>query len=217
MSKPLAEVLSAEQALIFRITHRDNVPHILANGLHCQSSPTVNPDFVPIGHPDIMDRRKARQVITDPGGTLADYVPFYFTPCTPMLYNIVTGHLGIRRRTKAEIVVIVSSLELLERAALDYIIVDRNATLMAATMAAGRSLVPTLQWEDWRTRNFKRDFDDPTRFERYQAEALVHRVLPTAAISSIITYDKLTQGAVSEAVSQACLDLPAYVQPSWYT
>ena len=44
-----------------------------------------------------------------PGGTLSDYVPFYFTPFSPMAYNIHTG-LGVNRINWRDIVVLVASL-----------------------------------------------------------------------------------------------------------
>ncbi len=94
--------LTPERALIFRITHIDNVAWILANGLHCNSSPVRDPNFVQIGNPDLIAKRPNRRVPIPPGGGLGDYVPFYFTPCSPMLLNIVTGHGGIARRPRRE-------------------------------------------------------------------------------------------------------------------
>lgn len=87
--------LSPEKALIFRITHIANVPWILENGLYCRSAAEQDPRFVEIGNPDLIDKRKHRVVPAPPGGTLSDYVPFYFTPYSPMLYNIKTGWRGI--------------------------------------------------------------------------------------------------------------------------
>jgi hypothetical protein len=84
----MSENLAAERALIFRIVHRDNVPWIMANGMHCRNSPTTNPNFVAIGNQDVIDRRQFRAVHCSPFGTLSNYVPFYFTPFTPMLMNI---------------------------------------------------------------------------------------------------------------------------------
>src|SRR5215216_910607 len=106
----LSKALNPEKGLIFRITHRDNVRWILQNGLHCQKSGTADPDFVAIGNPELIHVRRDRAVDIPPGGTLADYVPFCFTPCSPMLLNITTGYRGIQKRDKAEIVVLVSSL-----------------------------------------------------------------------------------------------------------
>jgi hypothetical protein len=216
LQKPLSEVLMLERALIFRITHRDNVPHILANGLHCQSSNVANPTFVPIGNPDIIGKRASRTVDADPGGLLVDYVPFYFTPCTPMLYNIVTGHNGATLRARAEVVVLVSSFDTMEFLGIPVVVADRNATLKFASMKSGRELLAGLPWDAWRGRNFKRDQNDPEPFERYQAEALVHRLLPPTALLSIITHDEATQGAVVQSVSDAGLAIPIHVRSHWY-
>lgn len=52
-----------------------------------------------------------------PGGTLSDYVPFYFTPCSPMLYNIKTGYNGVpKQEAMEEIVLLVASLRKLAEA-----------------------------------------------------------------------------------------------------
>jgi len=83
--------LGPEKALIFRITHIDNMPWMLINGLHCRNSPDRDPNFVEIGNRDLIGKRASRVVPIHPGGTLSDYIPFYFTPCSPMLLNIKTG------------------------------------------------------------------------------------------------------------------------------
>jgi hypothetical protein len=36
--------LNADKALIFRITHRDNVPWILGHGMCCRNAPVQDPD-----------------------------------------------------------------------------------------------------------------------------------------------------------------------------
>jgi hypothetical protein len=212
-----AELLTAEKALIFRITHRDNVPHLLEHGVHCRNSERVNPNFVEIGHPEIIGRRKARLVDVGPGGTLADYVPFYFTPCTPMLYNIVTGWNGLKQRARAEIVVLLSSLSILEERGIAYVLADRNAALVSSVLAPGRELLPGLAWISWQNRDFRNDPENPGKIERYQAEALVHRHLPSAGLRAIITHDKPTQIAVEQHVSDSGTGLSVRVMPSWYT
>ena len=90
--------LTPERARIFRITHVDNIPWILENGLHCKSSPIQDPSFVQIGNADLISKRAGRMVAGPEGGTLNDYVPFYFTPFSPMLFNIKTGWNGVQKR-----------------------------------------------------------------------------------------------------------------------
>jgi len=114
MPKPLNQTLTPEKALIFRITHCSNIPWILQNGLHCSLSTVQDPSFESIGNPDLIAKRRSRRVPIPPGGTLAEYIPFYFTPYTPMLYNIATGYAGVRQRGNDEIVILVSSLVALE-------------------------------------------------------------------------------------------------------
>lgn len=70
--------LNPEKALIWRIVHRDNLPWILDNGVHCRNSQVYDPNYVEIGNPDLIDKRAHRDVPVGPGGTLSDYVPFYF-------------------------------------------------------------------------------------------------------------------------------------------
>lgn len=106
--------LSPAKALIFRITHRDNIPWILANGIHCRNSNRVDPNFVNIGNAELIHKRTSRQLMTPPYGTLSDYVPFYFTPRSIMLLNILTGYNGVRQRNREEIVFMVTSLRHLE-------------------------------------------------------------------------------------------------------
>lgn len=216
MSRALSEILTPDSAFIFRITHRDNLGAILRSGLHCRSSEEVDPRFVEIGNPEIVSRRHSRRVPIAPGGTLSDYVPFYFTPCTPMLYNIVSGWNGMRQRARAEIIVLVSSLDRVEQVGTDFVVADRNASLMNATITAGRKALNSLPWEKWRARDFKRDVNDPSTMERYQAEALVHRHLPIGALAAIIIHDDVTQVSVKQALSESGVQLPVRLRPDWY-
>jgi len=102
--------LNPQKALIWRIVHRDNLAWILDNGLHCSTSDERAPDWVSIGNPELIDKRASHRVPLPPGGVLNDYIPFYFTPFSPMLRNIHTGWGGIPKRENEEIVMLVSSL-----------------------------------------------------------------------------------------------------------
>lgn len=130
--------LSPEKALIFRITHRDNLPWLLDHGLHSRNFLQQNPSYVNIGNPDLIARRTTRMVEIDPFGTLNDYVPFYFTPYSPMLYNITTGYNGISKRANEEIVILVSSLHRLHAMGVRFLFTNRHAYLRTAEYCPAR-------------------------------------------------------------------------------
>jgi hypothetical protein len=95
-----ADLLNPEKALIFRITHRDNVPWILTHGMHARNGALADPKFRPIGNPELILKRSIRPVPAGPGGTLGDYIPFYFTPFSMMLMNVITGFHGVPQAPK---------------------------------------------------------------------------------------------------------------------
>jgi len=75
--------LNADNAYIFRITHRDNLAWILEHGIASRSTGQLNPNHVNIGDPELIAKRNPSPIPIEPGGTLSDYVPFYFTPDRP--------------------------------------------------------------------------------------------------------------------------------------
>jgi hypothetical protein len=126
--------LNPQKALIFRITHRDNVAWILDHGLHCPRSPTHDPNYVQIGNPELIDKRFSHLVQHQVGGTLGDYVPFYFTPFSMMLLNIKTGYNGIRKRANDEIVILASSLPRLKALRIPFLFTNIHAYMKPAVM-----------------------------------------------------------------------------------
>ncbi len=137
MTITVPQDLTPELAMIFRITHIWNVAWILDHGLHCDSSGIRDPDFVPIGGGDLVPKRKTRAVPVPPGGVLADYIPLYFIPRTPMLYSITAGGgVGVVQRPKAEIAVLVTSLPALSRHSIQFVFTDRHAMLATARFSS---------------------------------------------------------------------------------
>lgn len=209
--------LNPDDARIFRITHRENVPWILANGLHCRNSDVHDLNFVPIGHPELIERRRHRIVPILPGGMLGDYISFYFTPWSPMLYNIRTGYGGVIKRTNPEIVILVSSLPTIAQHAIPFVFTNSHAYMSETDFFSRLEDLPQqIDWPLLRSRDFRRDPDDPSKLGRYQAEALVHRHVPVEALLGIACYDPETAGAVSEAVAATDLTLQVKAVPQWY-
>lgn len=208
--------LTAERAFNFRIVHRTNLPWILKNGLHCRSSDRHDPGYVDIGNPDLIGKRNNRVVPILPGGTLSDYVSFYFTPRSPMLYNIKTGYNGIRQRGRDEIVILVSSLRRLQQLQHPFIFTDQHAYVNSARFYSNLDQLDQIDWPILQASDFKRDLEDLGKFERYQAEALVYHSLPTTALVGIACSDQVAVASVSEQVAAHDLTVPVASRPNWY-
>ncbi len=208
--------LTPEKALIFRITHIHNIPWILDHGIHCRSSNMRDPDYRAIGNPDLIEKRRHREVPISPGGTLSDYIPFYFTPHTPMLLNIKTGYQGTPRLPMAEVVVLASSLHRVLEEGGRFVFTDRHAYLRTAVFSCKLEDLSGLDWVSLRARDFKRADDDPGRIERYQAEALVHQFLPVAALSGLGCYGLEEQRQLEHHVAERGLGLKVLVRREWY-
>jgi hypothetical protein len=212
----LQQLLTRQKALIFRIIHVENLGWLLDNGLHCRASTTTAPNYVQIGNSELIERRRQRPVPISPGGTLSDYVPFYFTPASPMLLNIKTGWGGIRQRGNHEIAVLVSSLPRLIESGVPFVFTDRHAYLSAAGFFSNLSELGVIDWTSLQHRRFKKDPNDPEKFERYQAEALVHKHLPIGALIGIGCYNDSVLARISSDINNRGLGLQVATRPAWF-
>jgi len=192
--------LTQEKAFIFRITHKDNVPWIMANGLHCRNANKTDPNFVAIGNLSLIEDRHTRKVPCAPFGTLSDYVPFYFTPFTP----------------SDEIVIFVSSLPTLQANDSKFVFTDRHAYLQTAQFSSDLAMLNQIDWAVLRKRDFRHDPEDPEKTERYQAEALVHGHLSVKDLLGVLCYNDSIMGKVQGLISANGHALKAITKPGWY-
>jgi len=192
--------LNPEKALIFRITHRDNWPWILDHGLYAQSSGVLDPNFRQIGDPDLIRKRPTRAVPISPGGMLSDYIPFYFTPCSIMFYNILTGHRGITQIPPEEIVLLVSSLHIASEFGVPFVYTDRHAYTAMANFSSDFAELGRVDWDIPQRRDFKTDVDDLGKKERYHAEALIWNHLPVEALLEVCCFTKELQQQVQAQI-----------------
>jgi hypothetical protein len=212
----MRNVLTPEKALIFRIIHRDNLAWIVKNGLHCASSNILDPQYERIGDQELIHKRTRKFIDIPPGGTLADYVAFYFTPCSPMLLNIRTGFRGIRQRSNEEILILVSSLSRVRKAGLQYLFTDRHAYLKAAEFWSDLGMLVRINWSILQERDFRKDPDEPDKFERYQAEALIHRWMPIDALLGVACCSAPVASDVKRALDRLGSTLRVVARPEWY-
>jgi ssDNA thymidine ADP-ribosyltransferase, DarT len=211
-----ADLLNPEKALIFRITHRDNVPWILENGLHAKNGALSDPNFRPIGNRDLIQKRTDHPVPTGPCGTLSDYIPFYFTPFSIMLFNIKTGYNGVPKVPNEEIVILVSSLRRVSELRIPFVFTDLHAYLRLTEHFTNLGELSRIDWGLLQSRDFKRDNNDLGKTDRYQAEALIWRHLPVSAILGIVCNTEAVRDSLKERAVQFGLELDVVKTPSWY-
>ncbi|CAO4184636.1 DarT domain-containing protein [Methylorubrum populi] len=208
--------LNQEKGYIFRIVHRENLPTVLTRGLFARNATGSDPAYVNIGNLDLIGRRGSRDVPVQPGGVLNDYVPFYFTPFSPMALNIKTGWNGITKRANDDILIFVSSIYHALSQGLDLIFTDRHAYLTTAKFYRSANHLDQIDWDILRSKNFKKDPRDPERVERYQAEALIHRHVPLTGLLGVAVHSDRVQADVQKVVDKSGTLLQVRTLPSWY-
>lgn len=171
---------------IFRMTHIDNVPFIVNNGLWSKLSGTQDPSFVPIGNPSIIDKRTNKPVgINPPGGVLGEYIPFYFSGHSPMLLNIATGH-GVNKVPQRDIVFLVCDAVEIINAGIPYCFTDGNAANQTSTFYNTLFGLQELDWNTISATYWKNTDEDFDRGRKKMAEFLVKEHIPANMIRGII-------------------------------
>ena len=133
-----------------------------------------------------------------------------------MMRNIHTGWGGIRQRSNDEIVILVSSLRHASQQGLPFVFTDSHAYYQWANFYDDLTHLNKIDWGILQRRDFKRDQEDPVKFERYQAEALIHQVCPVAGLLGIVCYTELVKMSIEVHVNELKLNLPVYARTNWY-
>lgn len=208
--------LNPTNAFIWRIVHRDNLPWILDHGLHCGNSVIRSATWTDIGKQSLINARAKHPVPLPPGGVINDYVPFYFTPFSVMMQNIITGYNGVKQRRNDEILLLVSSLHKVRESGLSFLFTDSHASYQWANFYNDLADLDAVDWPLLQDRNFRKNAEDPRQFERYQAEALIHQFLPVSALLGIICHNEVVRTDIQRLVTDRGLDLKTYTRPEWY-
>jgi hypothetical protein len=208
--------LHPDKALIFRIVHVENLPWLVRHGLQCRNTPHPNRDYVSIGSEELIAARTERQVPIQPGGGYGDYVPFYFTPYWIMMLNIKTGY-GVPQRRNDEILICVASLRDLQAQGRRFVYTNQHGCSAGLEFSNNLSdLERMIDWNLLRTRDFKRDPEDPGKQLRYQAEAMIHGDILLDSLRGIVCHSEAVLTKVRAIVSPHNPNLSLKALPGWY-
>jgi ssDNA thymidine ADP-ribosyltransferase, DarT len=201
---------------IYHITHFSHLGSIIREGgLRCDRDAQALCS-VPIGHAHIKARRMRRPVRLHPGGTLGDYVPFYFAPRSPMLYAIDRGAVEGYAGGQTEVVHLVTSVETVSEGRLAWLFTEGHAEIEYTEFFNDLKDLDKIDWALMHERYWHETNSDPDRKRRRQAEFLVHRFVPW----SMVDYVGVRNDPMRETVLQQIRAAPhrpqVGVEAGWY-
>ncbi len=205
---------------ILHFTHLDNLAAIVDHGLSSDTSVQSSGHLVvEAGNMGIKSRRRNRVVDLSPGGTVADYTPFYFAPRSPMLFSLHKGNVPTFCEDTRDLIYLATTTEALAEQELTLIVSDRNAVLDYATMAYEPDCDDLVDWDLMNVRYWADTAEDPDRRERRMAECLVWEPVEFTNFSVIVVHGKTQYDVVTSllrklGVSDA--DCSVQINRDWY-
>lgn len=196
----------------FRITHIDNIPHILRCGIVKSNSPLKDEHFVSIGDKQIIGLREDIDV---KGYRIGDYIPFYLGPRSPMLYVIQHGYNGVQRVEPENIVYCVIRLDDLMKNSIDCIFTDGHALSFLTSFYTKQSLSQIddiVSFDDVYSSQWNSD-DDLDLKRRKEAELLVKNDLPIQFLRGFVVYN---YKAKEQLIKKGAVENMIVVKPNYY-
>lgn len=186
-----SEVMPADlnRIRLYRMTHIDNIPHILNHGLTHSSSVNSNPNYKSIGDSSIIEERNGKQVLERP---LSAGIPFYFGFRMPMLYVIQHGHNSVQKVPASEIVYCVSTVAKIVACGADFVFTDGHCLTRITRYFEKKDIENVEQIVDFEAVGAKywKNSEDHDLKRRKEAELIVFNDLALLIISGYIVYDQ---------------------------
>jgi hypothetical protein len=204
---------------VFHFTSVDNVPSLIKSGAllaDCLLRRSQSA-FAEVGNPEIKARRRATQVPIGPGGVVGDYVPFYFAPQSPMLFQVAWQQASVGHKVQDQLIYLVSKLSRLQGLG-QLVVTDRNAARATADFRlADGDLEKLVDWPLMKAQYWHDTETELDRKERRMAELLVYERVPLDAIVGLVTRCDDTAVRLQEYVSDSPLGkLPLLSYRDWY-
>jgi hypothetical protein len=179
-----------------RMTHIDNIPHILQYGITHVTSANFNVNYRPIGDGDLISARNSH--VLNNGRTLGEYIPFYFAVRTPMLYVIQKGYNMVSSTPRENIVYCVVPVQKIIDLGLDFAFTDGHAVNGLTTQYSKGHISNLNTLVDWNAVKAKywKDDNDLDLKRRKEAEFLVLGDIATDAIRCFLVFNEEAKNLV---------------------
>lgn len=205
-----------DRVLLYHITHLRNLPRIVASGGLAAYNILADRDYVSIAHGNIQESRSSVRVPCRAGGTLHDYVPFYFGPRSPMLFAIGKGAVEGYEDGQEPIVHLVVQLSDVLEADLPFVFTNGHAIVAYTDFYDDVTQLDQVDFPLMRQKYWHDVDDDPNRAWRRSAEFLVHERLPWGHVLGVGVMNETIQSAVLDTLDDVGEARPVAVRRHWY-
>ncbi len=202
---------------VYRIIPIQNLEDDLLNGLICKNKAPANAKRIVIGNTEIITERDNREVACFPGTFVNDYVPFYFSTRTPMLFNIKTGK-GVPKRPQSEIVYLCFKLTDLATDKFHWCFTNGNAAKRITKYYNDLDDLDQIDWRSIRSTDFAANNadGDEDRLRKKHSEFLVKGKVPIKKLSHIAVLNSAVKKQVETILANNELDIKVVVEPKFY-
>jgi hypothetical protein len=208
--------LDLEKVYIYRMIRIQNLEHDLRHGLYCKKKCIISATYLGIGNEDIISQRDRAIVKCYPDTVVNDYVPFYFSIRTPMLFNIKTGK-GVPQLPQGQIIYLVYRMMDLATEDFQWCYTDGNAAKSITKFFTDlNQLHSNVDWRSIRTTDFRDQNadNDEDRIRKKHAEFLVLEYVPTKLMKGIAVYDQQAKEEVDKVLKKLGIETKVLVNPN---
>lgn len=202
---------------IIHLTHVDNLASIVAQ--ECLLS-TAGLDATALGHANIayssiQQQRAAKVVPCGPGGSLHDYVPFYFTRKSPMLYTINRGNVPCAGGQE-NLIHLVSTAQFAAQLGLGFAFTDGHGIMAYSSFYDDLGQLGQVDWNVIGATYWHDTVEDGDRKRRKQAEFLVRDQFPWTGVSHIVVRSNARAAQINSIIANCVHKPQVVVNPNWY-
>lgn len=204
---------------IFRILQIDNLEVCLnRGGFHAPNHvPDDKLNYRTIHNAEIQDVRRQINIPCGQGGTVHDYVSFYFGPRSPMLYQLHTGRVEGYNKGQEPIIYMVSTVEEIVNRGLNFVFSDGHGIANWTEWFNDSQSLNKVDWDIVYANLWKDTIDDMDRQRRKQAEFLIYQFCPFEVITEIGVLNDAMEQKVEEVLHKFGIkSLLVNTHSDWY-
>ncbi len=198
---------------IYHFTHIDNLVRLLGAGMLLSKNEIAaqNTEYRSSAFESVQTHRQGFQVPVSKGGTIHDYVPFYFNSRSPMLYTINCGN--VENISMQDLVFFKTSAQTVAASGSDFAFTDGHGIMDLSDYYDDLTDLDQIPWNVINARYWN-DFQDGRRLR--QSEFLVYKSFNWSLVESIGVYNQSMKDRVEQLISNFQPSPIVEIKRNWY-